>query len=120
MHENSLDQIKDILMSLNWKNDPDLSSKSDMDYLQDLIESLTSLLHSTPEDKVLLFRRGNAYLDKGKYEEAILDYSAIIGMDPSDSISLNIFMASIMHIIWPTLIVSPSDIKGITPGFEDV
>ena len=89
MHENSLGQIKDILMSLNWENDPDLSSKSDMDYLQDLIESLTSLLHSTPEDKVLLFRRGNAYLDKGKYEEAILDYSAIIGMNPSDSIPLN-------------------------------
>ena len=89
MHENSLGQIKDILMSLNWKNDPDLSSKSDMDYLQDLIESLTSLLHSTPDDKVLLFRRGNAYLDKGKYEEAISDYSVIIGMDRSDSVSLN-------------------------------
>ena len=85
MHENSLGQIKDILMSLNWKNDPDLSSKSDMDYLQDLIESLTSLLHSTPEDIVLLFRRGNAYLDKGKYEEAIACYDRLIEMKPEDA-----------------------------------
>ena len=50
-------------MSLNWKNDPDLSSKSDMDYLQDIKESLSSLLHSYSEDTTLLFIRGNAYLD---------------------------------------------------------
>ena len=54
-------------MSLNWKNDPDLSSKSDKDYLEDLIESLTSMLHSNPEDTALLFKRCNEYLDKGVY-----------------------------------------------------
>ena len=74
-------------MSLNWKNDPDLSSKSDMDYLQDLIESLTSMLHSNPEDTTLLFKRGNAYLDKGVYQEAISDYSSILAVTPEDPIS---------------------------------
>ena len=59
-------------MSLNWKNDPDLSSKSDMDYLQDLIESLTSMLHSNPKDTTLLFKRGNAYLDTVSYTHLTL------------------------------------------------
>ena len=76
-------------MSLNWKNDPDLSSKSDMDYLQDVIESLTSMLHSNPQDTALLFKRGNAYLDKGVYQEAISDYSSILAIHPEDAISLN-------------------------------
>ena len=62
----------------NWKNNPDLSSKSDGDYTSTVIDFLSSELENNPTSYDLLFSRGNGYLDLGKYEEAIIDYSRII------------------------------------------
>tara|TARA_Y100000996_G_C22557135_1_gene655888 strand:- start:492 stop:1010 length:519 start_codon:yes stop_codon:yes gene_type:complete len=62
----------------NWKNNPNLSSKTDSDYTSDVIDVLTSELSKTPNNHELLFSRGNGYLDLGKYQDAIIDYSRII------------------------------------------
>lgn len=62
----------------NWKNNPDLSSKSDGEYASNLIDFLSSELENNPTNYELLFSRGNGYLDLGKYQEAIIDYSQII------------------------------------------
>ena len=62
----------------NWKNNPDLSSKSDGDYTSNVIDFLNSELEKDPTNHDLLFSRGNGYLDLGKYQDAITDYSQII------------------------------------------
>jgi tetratricopeptide (TPR) repeat protein len=65
----------------NWKNNPDLSSKSDGEYAGNLIDFLTFQLESDPNNSDLIFSRGNGYLDLGKYQEAIIDYSQVIEID---------------------------------------
>jgi len=66
-------------MSYNWKNDGNLSQKSDMDYVLEVIDSLTAALHQDPNDTEKLFLRGNGYLDARRLDEALEDYSKIIG-----------------------------------------
>ena len=71
-------------MNYSWMNDGDLSGKSDRDYLGELVQSLTQDLHADPNCVELLFKRGNAYLDSGLYEEAILDYTTILRREITD------------------------------------
>ena len=65
----------------NWKNNPDLSSKTDADYSSEVIDFLTSELSKNPNNYELLFSRGNGYLDLGKHQDAIIDYSKIISLN---------------------------------------
>ena len=71
-------------MNYNWKNDGDLSAKSDRDYLSVLIQSLTHDLHTDSSSREILFKRGNAYLDSGLYEHAIKDYTELMEKNEED------------------------------------
>ena len=70
-------------------NDGNLSGKSDKDYLGELVLSLTQDLYADPNSVELLFKRGNAYLDLGLYEEAIIDYTGILQVETIDSRAWN-------------------------------
>ena len=72
-------------MSYNWKNDGNLSQKSDMDYVLEVIGSLTAALHLNPNDTDKLFLRGNGYLDATRFDEAIDDYSKIVGFGQAEA-----------------------------------
>ena len=72
-------------MNYSWMNDGNLSGKSDRDYLGELVQSLTQDLHADPNSVELLFKRGNAYLDLGLYEEAVIDYTGILQVEEIDS-----------------------------------
>ena len=76
-------------MGLNWNNDPNLSDMSDRDYLTDIIHSLTGKISDDPQTSSNYFLRGNAYLDSGRYEEGIVDFSKVIDLCPTDSVALN-------------------------------
>ena len=65
-------------MSYNWKNDGNLSPKSDLDYIYEVIETLTLELQKAPGNIQNLFLCGNRYLDAGKFADAIEDYGRII------------------------------------------
>jgi tetratricopeptide (TPR) repeat protein len=68
-------------MTFNYKNNPDLSSKSDKDHLRDVITALDSELLKNDANTQTLFLRANAYLDSGKHIEAIYDYEKILEID---------------------------------------
>ena len=74
---------------MNWKNDPNLSSMSDFDYLTQVAQSLTDAIHANPDDARAWFLRGNAYLDRGQYEFAASDYSKVIELTPDDAVAYN-------------------------------
>ena len=77
------------LITYQWRNDPDLSAKSDMDYVHDVIQSLTDHIYSNPKDYDAIFLRGNGYLDSGQYDLGIADYSILIDLPNPDERALN-------------------------------
>ena len=77
------------IITYQWRNDPDLSSKSDMDYVHDLIQSLTDHIYSNPKDYEAIFLRGNGYLDSQQYDLGIADYSVLIDLPNPDQRALN-------------------------------
>ena len=76
-------------MSYNWKQNPDLSSKSDADYTNDIISSISDHIRVNQNDMASYLQRANAYLDLGKYEDAAQDYSTIIKADSENTVALN-------------------------------
>ena len=76
-------------MSMNWKNDPNLSAMSDNDHLTQVAHSLTDAIHDNPEDARAWFLRGNAYLDRGANDFAASDYSRVIELTPDDAVAYN-------------------------------
>ena len=44
-----------------------------MDYVHDVIQSLTDHIYSNPKDYDAIFLRGNGYLDSGQYDLGIED-----------------------------------------------
>ena len=76
-------------MTYNWQGDPDLSSKSDKDHLKDLISALDTEILKNHTDFKAVFQRANAYLDSGKYIEAISDYEHILQNEPNRPTALN-------------------------------
>ena len=76
-------------MSYNWKQNPDLSSKSDADYTNDIISSISDHIRVNQNDMASYLQRANAYLDLGKYEDAAQDYSTIIIADTKNTVALN-------------------------------
>ena len=76
-------------MAYNWQNDSNLSHMSNDDYNVQIILHLTSVIDTDPTDKSARFARGNAYLDREQFEEAIADYTAVIALAPDDAIAYN-------------------------------
>ncbi len=74
---------------MNWRNDPDLSHMSDMDYSSQMALHLTRAIEADPHNPRPYFLRGNAYLDRDEFDAAIADYSKAIALDPADAVAYN-------------------------------
>ena len=73
----------------SWRLDPNLSGTSDLDYLGQLALHLTDEISRSPNSSELYFRRANAYLDSGRFQDAIDDYTKAIDLSPLDAIFFN-------------------------------
>ena len=62
----------------SWRLDPNLSGTSDLDYLGQLALHLTDEISRDPNSSELYFRRAGAYLDSGRFQDAIDDYTKAI------------------------------------------
>ena len=60
-----------------------------MDYVHDLIKSLTDRIYTHPDDHEAVFLRGNGYLDSGQYELGIADYTVLINLPNPDERAFN-------------------------------
>lgn len=76
-------------MTYNWQGNPDLSAKSDQDHLKDIISALDTEILKHHDDFKAIFLRANAYLDSGKYLDAITDYLHILENEPKHPTALN-------------------------------
>ncbi len=73
----------------SWRSNPNLSGVSDSEYLGQMVLHLTAEISRDLDSPRLYFLRGNAYLDAGRFRDAISDYTKALELSPFDAACYN-------------------------------